>query len=86
MVYDITCDSCGEQYIGQTGRTLDKRLNESWEQTTSAVCGHQAETRHSIDWEGDKVIERESVESWRKIKVTSHNGRWRPFLNKTKIT
>lgn len=34
VVYDITCDSNGD-YIGETGRILDKRLNENWEQPTS---------------------------------------------------
>ena len=36
LIYLIHCDSCGAQYVGETGRTLRERLN-----------GHRADIRLS---------------------------------------
>ena len=43
VVYDITCNDCGEHYIGETARTLEKRLGEHQKQTTSAIREHQSQ-------------------------------------------
>ena len=62
VVYDITCNDCGEHYIGETARTLEKRLGEHQKQTTSAIREHQSQANHEIDWEGVKILDKESVD------------------------
>ena len=62
VVYDITCSDCGEHYIGETARTLEKRLGEHQKQTTSAIQEHQSQANHKIDWEGVKILDKESVD------------------------
>ena len=66
VVYDITCNDCGEHYIGETARTLEKRLGEHQKQTTSAIREHQSQANHEIDWEGVKILDKESVDVKRK--------------------
>jgi len=82
VVYDITCNDCGEHYIGETGRTLEKRLGEHQKQTTSAIREHQSQANHEIDWEGVKILDRESVDVKRKIKEAIHIRCQRPTLNR----
>ena len=80
VVYDITCNDCGEHYIGETARTLEKRLGEHQKQTTSAIWEHQSQANHEIDWEGVKILDKESVDVKRKIKEAIHIRR--PTLNR----
>ena len=82
VVYDITCNDCGEYYIGETARTLEKRLGEHQKQTTSAIQEHQSQANHEIDWEGVKILDKESVDLKRKIKEAIHIRRQRPTLNR----
>ncbi|XP_078361564.1 uncharacterized protein LOC144645923 [Oculina patagonica] len=82
MVYDITCNDCGEHYIGETARTLEKRLGEHQKQATSAIQEHQSQANLQIDWEGVKILDKESVEVKRKIKEAIHIRRQRPTLNR----
>ena len=77
MVYDITCNDCGEHYTGETARTLDKRLGENQKQTTSAIRENQSQANHEIDWEGVKILDKESVDVKRKIKEAIHIRRQR---------
>ena len=71
VVYDITWKDCREHYIGETARTLEKRLGE-----------HQSQANHEIDWEGVKILDKESVDVKRKIKEAIHIRRQRPTLNR----
>ena len=66
VVYDITCNDCREHYIGETARTLENRLSEHQKQTTSAIREHQSQANHEIDWEGVKILDKESVDVKRK--------------------
>ena len=73
---------CGEHYIGETARALEKRPGKHQKQTTSAVLEHQAQAKHEIDWEGVKILDKESVDVKRKIKNAIHIRRQRPMLNR----
>ena len=50
--------------MGETGRTLKERLVEhkravrEWKET-SEIAVHVAETRHTMDWTGTLVVDRE---------------------------
>ena len=71
VVCDITCKDCGEHYIGETARTLEKRLGEHQKQTTSAIQEHQSQANHKVDWEGVKILDKESVMSKEKSRRPS---------------
>lgn len=59
---------CSVNYIGETARTLDKRLKEHKKLTTSAVC-EMTKTGGSIHWgRSQKVMDQKAVFGWRKIK------------------
>jgi len=72
VVNDITCNDCGEHYVGETARTLEKRLGEHQKQTTSAIWEHQSQANHEIDWEGVKILDKESVD----VKRKGGHGKW----------
>ena len=79
-VYKISCKSCNQVYIGQTGRTLQHRITEHKRAlnstdnvlyNTSAVAVHAITQKHRIDWDNAKVIAFEGnlhkrclLESW----------------------
>ena len=82
VVYDIICNDCVEHYIGETARTLEKRLGEHQKQTTSAIPEHQSQANHEIDWKWVKILDKESVDVKRKIKEAIHIRRQRPTLKR----
>ena len=62
VVYSIPCE-CGSLYIGETGRTLKKRLIEHKRSvrngdTNNGIAVHVRETEHSVQWEQAAVIRR----------------------------
>jgi len=73
VVYDITCNDCGEHYIGETVRPLEKRLGEHQKkQHLESRNTMQSQAYHEIDWEGVKILDKESVDVKRKIKEATH--------------
>ena len=81
VVYEVPCRDCDHVYIGETGRTLKKRLAEHKltvrrfdEKNGIAVHVHQHD--HHIDWESARVVGNETF-YWRRrvleaIKINSH--------------
>ena len=63
VVYQIPCSRCSQTYIGQTGRTLGKRLKEHQRAvrdrntSTSALAEHVCNTGHPVEWSQTQVIE-----------------------------
>ena len=82
LVYGIACNDCGEHYIGETARTLKKRLGEHQKQTTTAIREHESQANQEIDWEWVKILDKESIDVKRKIKEAIHIRRQLPTLNK----
>jgi hypothetical protein len=64
---------CGKSYIGETGRTLDIRLNEhknsirKGEITTSKLVEHAFNEDHIFEWDKASVLARESKWKARKF-------------------
>jgi predicted GIY-YIG superfamily endonuclease len=64
IIYSIPC-MCGKSYIGETGRTLDIRLNEhknsirKGEITTSKLVEHALNEDHIFEWDKASVLARE---------------------------
>ena len=55
VVYQIPCRDCDSVYIGETGRSLGKRIMER----KYAVAVHAWDEGHRVDWEGTKILESE---------------------------
>ena len=74
-VYSIPCNTCDKSYIGQTGKILDKRLEQHkksvrYAQENNAVFCHVRDCNHSIKWQETKklamsnnILERNIIES-----------------------
>ncbi len=74
-----------QKNIGETTGTLDKRLKESWKQT-SAVCEHHIKNSHIIDWEEVKG-HRSEVSGWPEKDQKGHSyPALRPSLDRDKVT
>ena len=61
VIYEIPCKDCEKLYIGETGRTLKKRVSEHKRAVmkfnmNNGVAAHVHNEDHWIDWEGAKVI------------------------------
>ena len=91
-IYEIPCGVCPKKYIGETGRTLAKRLSEHKRDVKSAkesnACFiHLREEGHVIDWNNAKMLhkssnvyERKMLESFLIQKTPNFNlcgGHWR---------
>ena len=69
VVYEVQCADCDKLYVGQTGNSLDTRLNQHkatchlFQMKKSALAQHMMEEDHNIDWTGAKVIAQET--RWR---------------------
>ena len=82
VVYKIDCITCKGTYIGETARTLGKRLDEHKKLSSSAVKEHQDNTGHEIDWRNVKIVGKEEHWLKRKIKESITIRREKPSLNR----
>lgn len=60
IVYEIPCKDCDFVYIGETGRTLKKRVTEhklavKKADDNNGLAVHVWKNSHSIDWDGAKT-------------------------------
>ena len=91
-IYEIPCGACPKKYIGETGRTLAKRLTEhkrdvNTGKESNACFVHLRDEGHVIDWSNAKmrlkssnVYERKMLESFLIQKTPNFNlcgGHWR---------
>ena len=82
VVYEIQCKTCKGCYIGETGRTLGKRIEEHKKSSSSAIYEHQVTQRHSIDWDNPRILEREDNTTKRKLKEAIQIKKRNPSLNR----
>jgi len=82
VVYKIPCKNCERIYVGETGRPLGARVNDSITGiftraaktraasicNKSAITDHVCNENHVIDWANAKVIARESDKAGRLIR------------------
>ena len=76
VIYRVQC-SCGDTYIGETGRTMDVRLKEhkravKTNNQNNGIAVHANKTRDDIQWDSVEVLERESNLYKRKFKEALH--------------
>ena len=84
VIYNIQCNSCQAEYIGETARTLGKRFKEHSDprHINSAVVEHTATTGHSFSLDDVKVIGREDKAFNRKVKEAIAIHKRRPAMNR----
>ena len=85
-VYQIKCSDCPKSYIGQTERQLGQRVKEHQStapsRNPSAVSEHHSDTRHSIDWDNIKILNREDRLYPRQVREAIQIRRHAPKLNR----
>ena len=88
VVYSIKCKDCDSLYIGESGRNLEKRLEEHKSKAASfksVITEHDERSKgHNIDWENVKVLEREPRDFPSKILEAIHIRTLNPKLNRDK--
>ena len=62
VVYEIPCQDCDSVYIGETGRSLERRITEhkyavKTGDGKNGVAVHAWDEEHRMDWEGAKSLE-----------------------------
>ena len=80
VIYQLQCPQCPEQYVGETGRTLETRLKEHFKLASprTAVGEHE----HPISQDNVKVISREDHTLRRKIRESVEIRTRRPAINR----
>ncbi len=73
VVYEIPCMDCSMVYVGETGRTLDKRLKEHQyavkrHDEKNGIAVHAWNSNHKVNWLEAKVKER--VENYTRRRIT----------------
>ena len=83
IIYNISCPSCKETYIGETGRNLETRLKEHLDpkSSQSAVQIHTQSTGHLFNQDSAKIIGREDNKHRRKILEAIEIHKHQPQLN-----
>ena len=84
VVYQITCEDCNQDYIGETARALDVRFKEhkKVKGPLTAIGEHLSGTGHTIDTENIKVLDNEEQWFRRKIKEALYIQEGNPPLNR----
>ena len=61
VVYEVPCGECDSVYIGETSRTLEKRLSEhknavKKNDTNNGIAVHAWNLQHQVNWEAAETI------------------------------
>jgi len=87
VVYGVKCSDCDSQYIGESGRKLEKRITEHKSKAASsksAIREHVVNSGHQIDWDNIKVLDREPKEFPRRVREAIYIKKEGPRLNRDK--
>ena len=84
VIYEVTCSTCHQQYVGETARPLGTRFKEHLTQPSSAVLEHTKRTGHQFSMDDVKIITREDHFTRRKIKEALAIHKKTPVLNRDK--
>jgi len=82
IVYHVTCANCKEDYIGETGRTLETRMKEHKTRSSSALHEHCDNTGHNIKAENTTILTSEEHLMKRKVWEAIAIKQRRPSLNR----
>ena len=68
VVYRIPCEDCEKSYVGQTLRTLDRRIKEHQRSVITGDCDSSALAEHA--WSSHHQI------AWRDVTILHQHQRW----------
>ena len=82
VVYQITCETCNEQYIGMTSRTLNDRLYDHFSTNTTAIGKHKKENpSHLFIAKNVEILDRANSLVKLKVKELLHILKRKPKMN-----
>ncbi len=89
-VYSLQCNTCKEEYIGETLRAVGVRRKEhcdairlgQFQKSAVAEHVHNKATPHEIDWSSLQVIDTAFRQTERKIREAMHIHKRKPALNR----
>ena len=82
VIYQVKCQKCDKDYVGETARRLDTRMKEHVSRASSAIYEHCHTTGHTINPEDTKVLSSEEHFWKRKVKEAIEIKQRRPRLNR----
>ena len=81
-VYQIHCEKCNKEYVGETARSLEIRVKEHQSRSSSAIYEHCRPEGHSVDPNKTKVLSTEVNTFKRRIKEAIQIKLTKPALNR----
>ena len=81
VVYNIKCSSCPSHYIGETERSLKKRLQEH-NRDMSPVAGHMKEHQHNFDPSDVNILDSDARWFQRGVREAIFIAKTKPDLNR----
>ena len=83
VIYEITCNTCQEQYVGETKRQFKIRFKEhtDMKHPNSAITEHIQETGHTFDIDNTKILGKEEGKTRRQILEALKIHQRNPALN-----
>jgi len=77
VIYEVPCMDCDKSYIGETGRSLQKRLTEHKAAvrkgvSKNGIAVHVQKHDHRVDWEAARIIDQEQRYWPRRIREAIH--------------
>ena len=81
-VYQIHCEKCKKEYVGETARSLEIRVKEHQSRSSSAIHEHCRLEGHSVDSNKIKVLSTEVNTFKRRIKEAIQIKLTKPALNR----
>ena len=82
VVYHVKCEQCRNDYVGETGRSLETRMKEHVTRANSALYEHCENTGHTFDPKNTKVLATEDIHLKRRVKEAIQIKQMRPTLNR----
>ena len=81
-VYQIHCEKCNKEYVGETARSLEIRVKEHQSRSSSAIHEHCRLEGHSVDPDKTKVLLTEVNTFKHRIKEAIQIKLTKPALNR----
>ena len=88
VIYKVQCDTCSDEYIGETGRSFIKRIKEHKDHIRlgrpekSGIAQHVYDTGHNITFNNASVVTIETDITARKIKESLYIKTDKPVMNR----
>ncbi|KAL9970993.1 hypothetical protein ACROYT_G023466 [Oculina patagonica] len=81
-VYQVQCEQCNKEYVGETSRLLETRMKEHQSRNSSAIHEHCRLESHSVDTSKAKVLATEINTLKRRVKEAIEIKLRKPLLNR----